>query len=286
MSRVTKKCRVCGHAARFVKNVRGEETGRPIALFRCPKCACFLARLDFDCQSRDDIRSESIDHYVANEDYLRRRVGGLLARATEKGWVAPVDKNYLDIGCGVGWSLLVARDMGFETFGIEPMLPAATYASNTLGVNVAGAFFSPELFPGISFDLIVMDQVLEHVPQPRAVLQDVVERLKPGGILFLGVPPIDWSRRLLSASLQLPIGAMDRLQRLGRNTQVLRALDRYDAFNVPEGHITYFSVRGIKQLADECGAEILEQYHTRRTRAMFGRLLGLSTGSFFLGRKL
>lgn len=42
--------------------------------------------------------------------------------------------------------------------------------------------------PRDHFDIVTIWHVLEHVPDPRAVLQKVYSLLKPGGILFLAVP--------------------------------------------------------------------------------------------------
>ena len=54
----------------------------------------------------------------------------------------------------------------------------------------AGSLPHPELKPR-RFDVLTMWQSLEHVHQPRQVLQAALDLLEPGGKLFVAVPNID-----------------------------------------------------------------------------------------------
>ena len=47
-------------------------------------------------------------------------------------------------------------------------------------------------FAGLDFDLLIMSHVLEHVADPRQFLHEALQRLKPGGILFIEVPCRDY----------------------------------------------------------------------------------------------
>lgn len=276
------RCRVCLEALSPVKCIRGEETGVDVVLYKCKGCGSFFSRTDFCKQMPSDIGQGSINEYLNNEDYVRNRVKDILSYSSKRRWM-PYDKaNFLDIGCGVGWSLVMAEKMGFNAWGVEPRTDAYLYANNTLKVNVINSLFKSDLFQDKKFDFIMMDQVLEHVPNPEKTLVDAFSLLKSGGLFFLSVPPIDWSRILLSMSYQLPIKIVKLLESI-RYIDKLTALARkYDSFCYPEGHINNFSTRSIAILAEHCNARLVEQYHRDRVRAKYFPYLKLSTGSFFL----
>jgi SAM-dependent methyltransferase len=50
--------------------------------------------------------------------------------------------------------------------------------------------FQRDLFPGRHFDLITVNQVLEHVLDPIGFLKDLRSGLAPGGMIYLEVPHI------------------------------------------------------------------------------------------------
>lgn len=273
-------CRVCRHPLGFVKYVRGEETGDRIPLYLCKNCHSYFSRINYRYQTLNDIdNNDSIDGYLQNETYLKKRVRDIFSHVLRNQWLPNNNLNMLDIGCGVGWSLVIAKEMGFSACGVEPMTEAAKYATDTLKLDVINSLFKSDLFTEEDFDFIMMDQVLEHVPNPAETLADVFRLLKPGGILFLGVPPIDWGRRMVSMSFQLPIRINDLVKHMGKLIDLVR---KYDTFSGPEGHVNYFSTKAISILAEKCNAQLLGQYHKQKGRMKYFPLLKLSTGSFFL----
>jgi len=174
-----------------------------------------------------------------------------------------INKTFLDIGCGIGWSLVEAQKWGFTACGVEPTKQVAQYARDTLKLNVATAYFSRELFQDDYFDFIMLNQVLEHVDSPREMLSDAVRILKPHGTLFVGVPPFDWFRLALS---RLGISRSHRIDLL------------YDS----DEQVNYFSPKSIRVLAHDSNAVYLGQFHWKRTRKWLLRTLGMSTGSFLI----
>ena len=274
-------CRVCNFELEFVKDVQGENTGKLISMSKCNNCGSYFSRMDFVNQNVDDLPEDEIDGYLNNEDDVKLRINTLFSivdgELSNKG-----NKKYLDIGCGIGWSLTVAKEHGFDAYGIEPEVKAVKFANDKLGLNVVNNYFSSDLFEQESFDLIVMDQVLEHLPNPRYVLADTFKLLKPGGILFLGVPPVDWSRKIISVSLHFPSRVINRFRRISWLGRALRVLDKYDSFISPEGHINYFTAKSIKKLAEECGATVLGELHNSMSRAKYFPIINLTTGSFIL----
>jgi SAM-dependent methyltransferase len=97
-------------------------------------------------------------------------------------------RRLLDIGSGPGFFLRTAKARGWSALGIEPSRQAASHA-RTLGLEVAEGFFNAETAPGLGrFDAIQLNNVLEHVPDPAALLIEARELLEPNGVLCVNVP--------------------------------------------------------------------------------------------------
>ena len=97
----------------------------------------------------------------------------------------------LDIGAAGGAFVLEAKEAGFGAFGVEPTPRFAEHARSELGVDVRdGRVEDLELEPA-SLDVVTMWHVLEHIPEPRATLELVREKLRPGGLLVVEVPNVD-----------------------------------------------------------------------------------------------
>lgn len=90
----------------------------------------------------------------------------------------------LDIGAGTGDFLLVAKNDGWNTIGIEPSEKAKTIAI-TKGIS-----FVPDTssLASHSFDCITMWHVLEHVPDLDFQIKELKRLLKPTGTLIVAVP--------------------------------------------------------------------------------------------------
>lgn len=99
----------------------------------------------------------------------------------------------LDIGCGDGHLLDLLRThhpARLELEGVEFSERAAQGAERA-GFRVYRGPIEEVALPADSFDLIIMNQLIEHVRDPRAVLERVATALRRGGHLFLETPNID-----------------------------------------------------------------------------------------------
>lgn len=96
----------------------------------------------------------------------------------------------LDIGFGRGEFLQRAKRLGWECHGVEVSSTSVEWGRE-LGFHAKqfdGSFQEPLDYPDGCFDLISANSVLEHVHNPRLLLQECSRLLKPGGTLLLLVP--------------------------------------------------------------------------------------------------
>jgi SAM-dependent methyltransferase len=100
--------------------------------------------------------------------------------------VRPGEK-ILDVGSGSGLSLMEATALGGQAFGVEAD-PNVRRIAEELGMSVHIGSLHDNPFPGQSFDLIVLNQVIEHIPDPGAALERIRSRLAPGGRVMMVLP--------------------------------------------------------------------------------------------------
>lgn len=156
-------------------------------------------------------------------------------------WV-PAGGRILDVGCHVGLFVMLAREAGFESEGIDVSEEAIRVGTESLGIPrlVAGtletAGFEPERFDG----LVIWD-VLEHLYNLVEVMEHCVTVLRPGGYLFAQVP----NHRGITARLKTlacMLGARGR---------------RYWHFGFP-WHLYHFSPASLRHLASVVDLETVE----------------------------
>ncbi len=93
----------------------------------------------------------------------------------------------LDAGAGAGRLVEALASAGYAAEGIEPSARSAALA------QAAGRAVRPERIEDHrdeGLDAVVLWHVLEHLEEPRAVLEQVLRWLRPGGLLLVGVPNI------------------------------------------------------------------------------------------------
>jgi len=95
----------------------------------------------------------------------------------------------IDLGCGDGINLSLLSRHVEELYGSDYNLVRLIRA---LGHHTADLLFLADVidYPvqDDSFDLILFNHVLEHIPDDIKALNEVYRILKPGGLLILGVP--------------------------------------------------------------------------------------------------
>jgi len=139
-------------------------------------------------------------------------------------------ETMLDVGCGSGVSLIEAKALGATAFGIEAD-PNVKAIAAALGLNIHFGSLQDGPFPERRFDLIVMNQVIEHLPDPDLALQTLRERLTPGGRMILVFPNTASLWRRLSGS-------------------------RWINWHIPY-HLHHFDRKSFDRMARHCGLKIV-----------------------------
>lgn len=96
----------------------------------------------------------------------------------------------LDVGAGLGFFVkFVSEFGGWKGYGVEISKGGAKFAKKRLNLeNFYEGKLEEQNFENESFDIITMWDVLEHIPDPKPILQRIYALLKKGGILFIHTP--------------------------------------------------------------------------------------------------
>jgi methionine biosynthesis protein MetW len=155
----------------------------------------------------------------------------------------PAGVRVLDVGCGAGALVRVLRGVTRAEFlGIEPDAMRAERARSH-GLNVRTGYLTRELVNELGlFDIVLLTDVLEHLPDPQSLLLIVREALRPGGIVIISVPNVaHWSVRLclLRGIFQYqPSGIMDATHLRWFTADSIKSLLAYSGFKVMECRAT------------------------------------------------
>ena len=124
---------------------------------------------------------EQIHWWFQARSYILRRVADRLLGA-DRG------KTVLDIGCSVG-NNLAAFHPDHVAIGFDPSPDAIEIGrANHPGIDLRVGDFEAARHAAGTADLVLLNDVIEHVPDDRALLAPLVAGLRPGSILLVTVP--------------------------------------------------------------------------------------------------
>jgi SAM-dependent methyltransferase len=103
------------------------------------------------------------------------------------GLAARAGGRLLEVGCGSGDSLKLLQELGWDAEGID-FDPQAVANARAKGLRVRQGDLAGQAFPSASFDAVIASHVIEHVPDPEALLVEAHRVLRPGGALVLYTP--------------------------------------------------------------------------------------------------
>ncbi len=127
--------------------------------------------------------------------YLKKRLGYTHIDAPAGGrpkavtdvvpWVP--DGKVLDIGCGNGEYLLRMQSIGWQCTGVEFNDTAASICRRH-GLNIVQGDLAEAGFADNSFDFVTAHHLIEHVPDPHALMAEIVRITRPGGSVLIRTP--------------------------------------------------------------------------------------------------
>jgi SAM-dependent methyltransferase len=219
-----------GHATpRFAFPKRG------VDIYMCPTCGCIMADLEFVHEQYESASYYTMAFKTKAEidgewGFRWRYILGVIQRYT----AAP---KLLDVGAGNGYFVYLARtEFGMSADGLEVSTAEADYARDTFGIELLRGDLS---VVSERYDVLTSFNVLEHVKEPTKLLEQMSERLNPGGLLVVTTPnPSCIHRRL-------------------------RGLSRWNMVWPPH-HINLFTRAALQELLARQGFEVLE-YSTLST---------------------
>lgn len=141
------------------------------------------------------------------------------------------NEKLLDIGCGQGTLMELALGMFDDAVGVEPSKAECAMAEER-GLKVFNSYFD-STFPYSDFSAFIMTQVLEHISDPKSLLNAAYDILKDNGIGYIDVPN-------------------------GYNIYINNRF--YDVYSE---HLNYWSLNAITRLATDCGFYVIsaEEVH-------------------------
>lgn len=213
------------------------------ALCRCPVCGQLVSQITVEAFDRSmkefdtPVGTLPTPRTQGRHDVRAARLFGTvkkLARAQPSEAL-----RLLDIGCSSGALLRSAQCAGFIVEGVEPAAQAAASAQRA-GLNVFHGYLQDARYPAGRFDAVMLMEVIEHLPDPRALLREAWRVLKPEGVLVVGTGN----------------GASWTVQLIGAGWGYLHVAQH-------GGHISFFNPHSLGRLAMQCGFRV-ERVQTRR----------------------
>lgn len=245
-------CEACGAALR-----RGSAPWHLV----CATCGLHISKLSPAIGSATESIIDEDERESGLRDIRDRNFDVLLAwllqqRPIQSG--ATRKPRLLDVGCAHGWFLEKAAPY-FDTLGIEPERAVAERTARR-GINVRQGFFPQALKDDEDFDVIVFNDVLEHIPRVSGALALCRQRLRPGGVILVNAPDQDGALYRLSRALACigRAGAFERMWQKG----------------LPSPHLYYFGSQSLDLLARGAGLRVAaaRRLPAVRLRGLYDRI--------------
>jgi len=142
---------------------------------------------------------------------------------------------HLDIGCGYGVCCEALRTLGYQSTGVDPSSESIEAARREFPHNeYVTASLTDSGLPSLkgTWDLITLNDVLEHVVSPDLLMRELARVTRPGSIVYIQVPS--------AGALQLEY------------------LRQHAFHSMAPFHRTLFSPDGLSALLDRNGFEVID----------------------------
>ena len=156
-----------------------------------------------------------------------------------------IESKGLEVGPGYGWFLEVCRDHGIRCSGIEPETRFNEHYKKE-GLQVTNGFFPQDLPKESHFDFIAYNDVLEHLPDLKGIMEANYNLLNPEGLLIVNLPQQD--------------GLIYFISKIAYLFGVKSLMDRMWQFNFHSPHMSYFTKQTMHKLAQDNNFEAVESF--------------------------
>jgi SAM-dependent methyltransferase len=167
------------------------KTGITTSVVKCNDCGLIFANPIPVPQLITDHYNVEVDHYFEDgikntpEDYFQQELDFF-----NSIYKSNPSLKGLDIGAGLGGIMRALERNGIDAYGLEPSKNFYDFAvakgvrsDRLFNKSIEDAAFSDE-----QFDLIIFSAVFEHLYDPNQALVNALKWLKPGGMVYIGVP--------------------------------------------------------------------------------------------------
>ena len=181
----------------------GIEESALFPIDRCRSCSFVYARSQPNGAFLAKVYDEVIDTGLAASasatplDATRRmryvaRLAALALSAVEVGELA-MSKRALDFGSGFGRTSRLLAELGCDVVAFDPSPPRReALGARSTSIRVVSTL--EEVVEHGSYRIVVIDNVLEHLPHPRRTLDRLGEVLDQGAVVFVSVPSYEPER--------------------------------------------------------------------------------------------
>lgn len=198
-------CPLCGSSEERIKypidahylygHTRVDVSGHQIGVAVCSKCEHQFIQ---PCPTRDFLTLFYASYMSAAKGgfYKARQAGEIpdVFREYYSPWLDEIKEmqdvakpTLLDIGCGLGMFLRLAREKGFRVVGIEPNDEAVERLSKEFSIMAYNSLLE-DYSPEEKFDVVTMWDLLEHLARPNMAIEKAFLMLNRGGLLVLEIP--------------------------------------------------------------------------------------------------
>lgn len=227
-------CLVCGSGK--LKALSGFEKHH---LVKCSSCGFVFCK---PIPSKEEL--DKVYEGYGRNDYL----SDLTIKAYEK--VLDAMERYrktnrlIDVGCGIGYFLEVAKRRGWEVYGTE-FTEEAVQICEAKGVSMHLGVLNPSNYQPESFDVITSFEVIEHINNPREELGHFNRILRKGGLVYCTTPNFNAvERHMLKADWNV-LGYPEHLSYYTPST--LKRVFKESGFKAQKVETTGISITRIKK---------------------------------------
>ena len=250
-------CQVCNEKLKKINNYS----------FKCINCECYFSNL-----------KPSVGQDVKGIESLRRKNFKKLIKKLLKHKVKP---KILEIGSGDGYFIDECNIANIEITGSEASLKSLKRLRLIYGDKILKVHLPNPIKTNMMFDIVIFNDVFEHLEKINDVIKEVSLVLKDDGIVILNLPTSD--------------GIIFKISKLLLSLKINKFYDRLWQKNSCSPHLSYFNKLNLTKLFSKNGfillesgsLETLEFNNLERFRNLYKRMsstmiLTIFTSIFFL----